>query len=220
MTDQDSREITEKDLDDIKSRNEKAAAYEVAPGVEYRRALRVFRTTGCLPESVYLYDSVGKAILRYQAEVNQRACESGAHEIVIRIPDPERQPFVTKDTQGEDVLMVPGPKFRFEPDGSCSHVPEAVMPSFRAIACNTIVFNSQFFESVYDPEKHDIMVAYAQVYTRSKVFRGDLGAKLQWKVSLYSTKSTIDCGAIAKAFGGGGHAGAGGFVCDKLPWEV
>ena len=35
-------------------------------------------------------------------------------------------------------------------------------------------------------------------------------------------KDTIDCGVIAKAFGGGGgggHKGAAGFVHEKLPWE-
>jgi nanoRNase/pAp phosphatase (c-di-AMP/oligoRNAs hydrolase) len=41
----------------------------------------------------------------------------------------------------------------------------------------------------------------------------------KWKVSLYSTKPEIDCGAIAKTFGGGGHYSAAGFVCNRLPWE-
>ncbi len=40
-----------------------------------------------------------------------------------------------------------------------------------------------------------------------------------WNVSLYSTKPDVDCGAIAKSFGGGGHKGAAGFQCDELPFE-
>ena len=40
-----------------------------------------------------------------------------------------------------------------------------------------------------------------------------------WNVSLYSTKPDIDCGAIAKSFGGGGHKGAAGFRCEKLPFN-
>ena len=78
----------------------------------------------------------------------------------------------------------------------------------RVLACNTIVFNSQFFDGFYDPEKHDVMCAYSQ--------RRDG----KWKVSLYTTKDEIDCGAIAKHFGGGGHKGAAGFVCTRLPWDT
>jgi len=41
----------------------------------------------------------------------------------------------------------------------------------------------------------------------------------RWRVSLRRPDgSTVDCGAIAKAFGGGGHAGAAGFVADDLDW--
>lgn len=40
-----------------------------------------------------------------------------------------------------------------------------------------------------------------------------------WRVSLYSTKPEVDCGAIAKLLGGGGHRGAAGFICEKLPWD-
>lgn len=42
----------------------------------------------------------------------------------------------------------------------------------------------------------------------------------EFVVSLYSTDSSIDCSAIAKAFGGGGHKGAAGFRCQELPWQV
>jgi len=32
--------------------------------------------------------------------------------------------------------------------------------------------------------------------------------------------SVIDCGAIAKTFGGGGHKKAAGFQCGELPFEL
>ena len=149
----------------------------------------------------------GEMILRYQAEVNRKACEAGAHEFVWTMPDPELQPWVETDKDGKQVLIQPsGMKLKVV-DGKCKRVPNNVMPSFRVLACNTIVFNSQFFDGFFDPEKHDVMCAYSR--------RSDG----KWKVSMYATKDEIDCGAIAKHFGGGGHKGAAGFVCIRLPWD-
>jgi oligoribonuclease NrnB/cAMP/cGMP phosphodiesterase (DHH superfamily) len=150
----------------------------------------------------------GEMILRYQAEVNRKACEAGAHEFVWTMPDPELQPWVETDKDGKQVLIQPsGMKFKVV-DGKCKRVPNNVMPSYRVLACNTIVFNSNFFDGFFDPEKHDVMCAYSQ--------RSDG----KWKVSLYTTKDDIDCSAIAKHFGGGGHKGAAGFVCTRLPWAT
>jgi hypothetical protein len=116
----------------------------------------------------------GAAILRYQAEVNRKACEAGAHYHTILAPMP----------------------------GQISTAPYP----YRALCCNTTTNNSQFFDGFFDPEKHDVMCAYSQ--------RSDG----KWKVSLYTTKDEIDCGAIAKSWGGGGHRGASGFICKGLPW--
>jgi len=183
----------------------------------------------------------GAAILRYQAEVNRRACEAGAHEFVWTMPDPELQLRTETDKDGNTVLIQPmGMKLKLDA-GKCERVPNAVMPSYRVLACNTIVFNSNFFDGFYDPEKHDVMCAYCRITQKVSlpgstrehaVCTGAVppmsftvteyprdGTRLVWKVSLYSTKPEIDCGAVAKTFGGGGHKGAAGFVCDKLPWE-
>ena len=116
----------------------------------------------------------GAAILRYQAEVNRKACEAGAHYHTILAPMP----------------------------GQISTAPYP----YRALCCNTTTNNSQFFDGFFDPVKHDVMCAYSQ--------RSDG----KWKVSLYTTKDEIDCGAIAKSWGGGGHRGASGFICKGLPW--
>lgn len=121
----------------------------------------------------------GRMILRYQAEVNRRAMETGAHEFKMAVPRTDHTPTG---------MMTP--------DGY-----------LRVLACNTIVFNSLFFDGFYDPTKHDVMCAYCQL------------ASGKWKVSLYTTKPELDCGAICKTFGGGGHKGAAGFICDNLPWE-
>lgn len=80
--------------------------------------------------------------------------------------------------------------------------------AFKAIAVNLGHTNSKVFDSVYDPAKHELMVSFVR--------RVD---KL-WNVSLYSTKPEIDCGEIAKSFGGGGHKGAAGFQGKELPFVI
>lgn len=138
---------------------------------------------------------LGDAILRYQAEQNHRAMETGAHELCLY-----------------DIAFFDGIGCGLYWGGADSEVLTSrhtgtVGRTYRVLACNTTVFNSQFFEGFYDEAKHDVMCAYMQL------------ANGKWKVSLYSTKPEIDCGAICKTFGGGGHPGAAGFVCDELPWR-
>lgn len=41
----------------------------------------------------------------------------------------------------------------------------------------------------------------------------------RFTVSMYSEKPEIDCSVICKKHGGGGHKGASGFTCDKLPFK-
>jgi len=81
-----------------------------------------------------------------------------------------------------------------------------------AIAINIGGANSMVFDSVYDSfaEKwngHVLLVTF--VWTHGK-----------WRVSLYTRSNEIDCGAIAKSLGGGGHRKAAGFRCSKLPFEL
>lgn len=81
---------------------------------------------------------------------------------------------------------------------ACKNAFEFEFEGLRAIGLNNGGANSQVFESVYDENKHDIMMPF--------VFTGEF-----WKVSLYTTKDEIDCSAIAKSKGGGGHKKAAGF---------
>lgn len=69
---------------------------------------------------------------------------------------------------------------------------------FRAICLNMGGASSQSFDSVYNESNHDIMIPF--------FFTGN-----KWVVSLYTTKEGIDCSALAKQRGGGGHTKAAGF---------
>ena len=74
---------------------------------------------------------------------------------------------------------------------------------YKAICLNGGGFNSDVFKSVYDETKHDIMMPFQ--------FNGK-----QWTISLYTTKDNIDCSAIAKSKGGGGHKKAAGFQVTNI----
>lgn len=80
---------------------------------------------------------------------------------------------------------------------------EAKIGDYRAICLNGWHLSSTVFESIYDENKHDIMVAF------------HLGKK-DWHFTLYSSKKDIDCSQIAKIYGGGGHKGAAGFQIEDL----
>jgi len=73
------------------------------------------------------------------------------------------------------------------------------------IAINKGLTNSLLFRSVYDPARHDAMIAFVR---RSGY----------WKISIYTDKPEIDASAICKAHGGGGHQKASGFQCKILPF--
>lgn len=80
---------------------------------------------------------------------------------------------------------------------------------YRAVCCNRGFTNSKLFDSVWDPEKYDLMITFCRLKLPQKL----------WTVSLYSTRPDIDCGQIARIFDGGGHKGAAGFQCEQLPFE-
>lgn len=63
--------------------------------------------------------------------------------------------------------------------------------------------NSTYFDSI--DKKYDMFVAFCLIGNN-------------WSVSLYS--KNIDVSEIAKNYGGGGHAGASGFVCQQLPFNI
>jgi len=85
---------------------------------------------------------------------------------------------------------------------------ETDLDGLRCIAINQALGNSLYFDSVYDPARHDVMLAFSW------------RANGSWSVSLYCDKPGIDISIVCKARGGGGHEGAAGFVCAELPFEL
>jgi len=71
-------------------------------------------------------------------------------------------------------------------------------------AVNRLGKGSSFFKAIWNPVHFDGMLSYG--------WDGN-----QWIVGLYSDRDDVDCGAIAKEQGGGGHKGAAGFQCKVLP---
>lgn len=83
---------------------------------------------------------------------------------------------------------------------------EIEFEGLNAIACFG-VNGSNAFDSVYDENKHDIMVSISVTNRKD------------YSVSLYTTKDDVDVSLIAKKFGGGGHKGASGFNCDRIDFK-
>lgn len=89
---------------------------------------------------------------------------------------------------------------------SCSF--ETNLQGVRAVAINAGLTNAAVFRGVWDPSRHDLMVTFCWM------------SKGSWKVTLYSDKPSIDCSALARKFGGGGHKAAAGFECRDLPFPL
>ena len=87
---------------------------------------------------------------------------------------------------------------------------ETEFDGLKAVCANRGFTNSKLFDSVYNPGKHHLMITFCRKRLPAKV----------WTVSLYSTREDVDCGEIAKRFGGGGHKGAAGFQCETIPFTV
>lgn len=77
------------------------------------------------------------------------------------------------------------------------------LEGYNCIAMNMGLCSSEYF--LDNDKKYDILIPF--------VFDGN-----KWTVSLYTIKKDIDVSEIAKKYGGGGHKGAAGFVCNILPF--
>ena len=88
-----------------------------------------------------------------------------------------------------------------------SHAYEIQFEGLQALAVNVGNVSSKFFESKYNPAKHDLLIAYSYI-------RGQF-----WGVTLYSDKPEVNCAVLAKKYGGGGHRGAAGFSCKDFPFK-
>jgi len=90
------------------------------------------------------------------------------------------------------------------------HAFETEFEGLKAIVINIGLSGANIFDSIYNPEKHDLMITFSR------------RANKIWKFSLYSDKENIDCSAICKKYGGGGHKGAAGFSIKdtELPFKI
>lgn len=86
---------------------------------------------------------------------------------------------------------------------------ETEINGLKAICANRGFTNSKLFAYIYTTDKYDLMITFVRLKLPAQ----------KWTVSLYSTKENVDCGVIAKQFGGGGHKGAAGFQCEDLPFN-
>lgn len=86
-----------------------------------------------------------------------------------------------------------------------SFVAEVNIPGDRVLAlvCNGIPHTSKSFDSRWDPAIHDVMIAIT--------FDGR-----RWAATIYGANDKVDCSAIAKYFGGGGHMNAAGCHVNEL----
>jgi oligoribonuclease NrnB/cAMP/cGMP phosphodiesterase (DHH superfamily) len=73
-----------------------------------------------------------------------------------------------------------------------------VFGELRGLCMNQGFFSSETCRSIYNPDKHDIMIGFILIGNK-------------WSVSLRSAKEEVDVSLIAKRKGGGGHKGAAGF---------
>lgn len=84
---------------------------------------------------------------------------------------------------------------------------ETSLDGHSAVAINRGLCGSHVFESVKQ-KKHDLLIGFWMTKTR------------QWTVSLYTDRKDLDCGLLAKKYGGSGHPGAAGFQCTELPFKT
>jgi oligoribonuclease NrnB/cAMP/cGMP phosphodiesterase (DHH superfamily) len=81
------------------------------------------------------------------------------------------------------------------------------LDGLKCLALNKQPASSTIFESQWDPEKYDAMLAFGFL-------------KDKWTVSLYTDSKDINVSIVAKDRGGGGHKQAAGFQCLELPFEL
>lgn len=76
----------------------------------------------------------------------------------------------------------------------------------KCLAANRQFCGSKLFEHAQNIDSYDAVISFA------------LTPAHEWLVSMYSIKKDVDVSATAKKYGGGGHSGAAGFRCKKLPF--
>jgi oligoribonuclease NrnB/cAMP/cGMP phosphodiesterase (DHH superfamily) len=85
---------------------------------------------------------------------------------------------------------------------------EATFEGHTVLAVNGPVGGFQAVKEIFNPEKHAFVLTFTY---------GPLGSDIGVRVGLYGGDQTgVNCGEIARRFGGGGHAGAAGFTVNTF----
>ena len=95
----------------------------------------------------------------------------------------------------------------------CENAFEMIIDGHKAICLNSQDFSSNTFDSIYDENKHDLMLNFAFRPTHNP-------GELIVRCSLYTTNEDFNVGNLAKLFGGGGHVQAAGFELTMQQWQT
>lgn len=151
-----------------------------------------------------VWDHEDPAVLPFQFGMRSRPHEPG-DDIWVELLKLGAETFALVAQEGVAIL-----RYQEQQDAGYAKSAsfETTLDGHRVIACNGGQRRgSKLFDSVWDPAQFAAMVTFARRRDR------------RWTVGIYSDRDDIDCGAIAKARGGGGHKGAAGFQCAELPFE-
>ncbi len=84
---------------------------------------------------------------------------------------------------------------------------ETIFEGYSCICCNRGLVDSRIFDDVWNEKMHDLMVTFCR-------------SDNKWLINLYTKREEINCGEIAKKYGGGGHRKAAGFRRKELPFKI
>jgi len=153
----------------------------------------------------------GCLLLRYDEANKAKYVKTYAFETILQVPKPEDKTLKVRpeysaiavnlgDTDSKVFDSVWRKRCEECRGSGMYDLPGGYVPDTRKFECKRCNGTGYL-------EPYDLMITF--VRQKDKL----------WNVSLYSTKPDVDCGAIAKSFGGGGHLGAAGFQRKELPFE-
>ncbi len=161
------------------------------------------------PRAVYLlgrydvWDHRDQRILPFQYAMRSLVTNGVDDPLWVRLFNEEEDLFKIID-KGESILSYESQQNKLKMSTLSSVIQ---FENLRVLTINTWGGSSTIYKSKWDPDKHDIMMAYVR-YPSGK-----------WTVSLRGD-GRFDVSEIAKKYGGGGHKNAAGFVCKELPFEI
>lgn len=136
-------------------------------------------------------------------------------------------PYIVKETIGIGLII-----FKYQNLQNAKYIKscsfETMIHDLRCVCVNRMLTGSKIFDSVYDPEKHDIMICFGYRPPKESNLRpGHPKGFSGWNLSFYSDKPEIDVSKVAidignqyGSGGAGGHQGAAGCRVKSIGWLV